>query len=67
MSALRMAELILGRAKERLEENHKEMDKGKQVDQYNRLVGKNQELKWIQDMTREFLAQVEGEETVDDL
>ena len=61
MSALRMAELILGRAKERLEENHKEMDKGKQADQYQRLVGKNQEVCWIQYMPGVFFSHVVGE------
>jgi len=67
MSALRMAELILTRARERLEENHVQMDKGGTHDQYMKLVGKNTELRWVQDMTREFLAKVEGEEELDEL
>jgi len=66
MSALRMAELILNRTKARVTENHVHMDKGAGIEQYNRLVGKNQELRWIQDLTREFLQQVEGEEAEDD-
>lgn len=67
MSALRIAELILVRARERLEENHIQMDKGLGHDQYMKLVGKNVELRWIQDITREFLTQVEGEEELDEL
>jgi len=67
MSALRIAELILNRSRERLEENHIQMDKGLGHDQYMKLCGKNQELRWIQDITREFLAKVEGEEELDEL
>lgn len=67
MSALRLAELILTRARERVEENHGEMDKGQPNDRYRTLVGKNQELRWIQDICREYLAQVEGEEELDEL
>jgi len=67
MSALRIAELILTRARERLEENHVQMDKGGSHDQYMKLCGKNSELRWIQDITREFLAKVEGEEELDEL
>lgn len=67
MSALRLAELVLVRSRERVEENHIEMDKGQPLDRYNRLVGKNQELKWIQDICREFLEKVEGEDTLDEL
>lgn len=62
MSALRLAELLLVRVKDRIKENHTEMDKGKPFDQYNRLVGKNQELKWIQAEVGDFLRKVEGEE-----
>lgn len=67
MSALRMAELVLTRAKERKAENHIQMDKGVGHEQYWKLVGRNAELKWIQDITREFLAKVEGEEEADEL
>jgi hypothetical protein len=67
MSALRMAELVLNRSKERMAENHAQMDKGCGHDQYMKLVGKNVELKWVQTITREFLAQVEGEDEADDL
>ncbi len=67
MSALRMAELVLNRSKERMAENHAQMDKGCGHDQYMKLVGKNVELKWIQTITREFLVKVEGEEEADDL
>lgn len=66
MSALRMAELVLNRTKERMAENHAQMDKGCGHDQYMKLVGKNVELKWIQTIVREFLEKVEGEE-VDEL
>jgi len=62
MSALRIAELVLNRAKERLAENHANMDKGVPHDQYMKLVGRNAELRWIMEITREFLEQVEGEE-----
>jgi len=67
MSALRMAELILKRSQERVEENHAQMDKGGGHDQYMKLVGKNVELRWIQGITKDFLAQVEGEEDLDEL
>jgi hypothetical protein len=67
MSALRMAELILVRCKERVSENHAQMDKGQNPEQYQRLVGKNQELKWVVDLTREYLQQVEGEDEADEL
>ena len=67
MSALRIAELILVRTKDRIAENHAEMDKGKTHDQYMKLVGKNTELRWIQEVTREFLAKVEGEDEADEL
>jgi hypothetical protein len=43
------------------------MDKGCGHDQYMKLVGKNVELKWVQTITREFLAQVEGEDEADEL
>lgn len=65
MSALRMAELIQNRCKSRLAENHGHMDKGTGLEQYHRLVGKNQELKWVLELTKEFLQQVEGEELDD--
>ena len=64
MSALRLAELILNRTKERREENRVTMEKGVGNDQYLKLVGKNSELKWVQSITREFLEKVEGEEEV---
>jgi hypothetical protein len=48
-------------------ENHAQMDKGGGHDQYMKLVGKNAELKWIQTITREFLAKVEGEDEADEL
>lgn len=67
MSALRMAELIFLRTKERMAENHAQMDKGGGHDQYMKLVGKNAELKWVQTITREFLEKVEGEEGTDEL
>ena len=67
MSALRMAALILTQTRENLEENHVQMDKGGSHDQYMKLIGKNSELRWVQDMTREFLAKVEGEEELDEL
>ena len=67
MSALRLAELILTRSRERVEENHAAMDKGQPDHLYQRYVGKNQELRWIQDICREFLEQVEGEEELDEL
>lgn len=66
MSALRIAELVLNRAKERIRENHVQMDKGCGQDQYMKLCGKNAELRWIMGITREFLAQVEAEEDSDD-
>jgi len=66
MSALRLAERLIKRAKERTKENHKEMDKGKSNDEYHRLVGKNQELRWMQNECKEFLAQIEREEDLDD-
>ncbi len=67
MSALRIAELIFVRTKERIAENHAQMDKGVGHDQYMKLVGKNVELRWVQDITREFLEKVEGEDEADDL
>jgi hypothetical protein len=67
MSALRIAELLLSRCKERLAENHATMDKGGAVEQYQRLVGKNQELRWMMDLTKEYLQQVESEEELDEL
>ena len=67
MSALRIAELILNRAKERIRENHAAMDKGGNHDQYMKLVGKNAELRWVEGITREFLEKVEGEEEPDEL
>ncbi len=66
MSALRMAELLLNRCKQRQAENHATMDKGVNNDQYQRLVGKNQELGWVMSLTREYLQQVEGEEADDE-
>jgi len=62
MSALRMAELILNRTKDRIAENHAQMDKGGDHGQYMKLVGKNVELRWVAGITREFLEKVEGEE-----
>lgn len=67
MSALRIAELLLNRCKARVAENHAGMDKGVNEEQYQRLVGKNQELRWIMDLTKEYLQQVESEETLDEL
>jgi hypothetical protein len=67
MSALRMAELVLNRAKERIEENRSTMEKGVGNDQYMKLVGRIAEDRWIMDITREFLAKVEGEEEADEL
>ena len=67
MSALRMAELILNRTRERVRENHAQMDKGPDHGQYMKLVGKNAELRWIEGITKEFLEKVEGEEEPDDL
>jgi len=48
-------------------ENHAGMDKGVNEEQYQRLVGKNQELRWVMDLTKEYLQQVESEETLDEL
>lgn len=67
MSALRIAELILVRTRERIEENRTTMEKGVGQEQYLKLVGKNSELRWIQGITREFLEKVEGEEESDEL
>ena len=67
MSALRIAELILVRTKERIGENHAQMDKGGSHDSYMKLVGQNKELRWIQAVTREFLEKVEGEDAQDEL
>lgn len=67
MSALRMAELILNRTRDRIRENHAAMDKGGNHDQFMKLVGKNSELRWVEGITREFLEKVEGEEEPDDL
>lgn len=66
MSALRMAELVLNRAKERIADNHAQMDKGGNYDQYMKLCGRNAELRWVMGITRDFLAKVEGEEESDD-
>jgi len=43
------------------------MDKGVNEEQYQRLVGKNQELRWVKDLVREYLQQVESEEELDEL
>ncbi len=67
MSALRMAELILNRTKDRIRENHATMDKGGDHGQMMKLVGKNSELRWVEGITREFLEKVEGEEEPDEL
>ncbi len=67
MSALRMAELILNRTRDRIRENHAAMDKGGGHDQYMKLVGKNSELRWVEGITKEFLEKVEGEEEPDEL
>ena len=67
MSALRMAELILNRTKDRIRENHATMDKGGGHDQMMKLVGQNKELRWVEGITREFLEKVEGEEEPDEL
>jgi len=67
MSALRIAELLLNRCKARTAENHATMDKGVNIEQYERLVGKNQELRWVMDLTKEYLQQVESEDELDEL
>lgn len=67
MSALRMAELVLNRARERIEENRSSMEKGVAHDQYMKLCGRIAEDRWIMGICREFLAQVEGEEEADEL
>ena len=66
MSALRIAELILSRTKDRIRENHAHMDRGVDYGQYMKLCGKNAELKWIEGITKEFLEKVEGEEESDE-
>ena len=66
MSAIRLAEIILKRSKEKIEEHHKQMDKGVSHDAYLKLVGRNAELKEVISMTRETLDKIEGED-VDDL
>jgi len=43
------------------------MDKGVNIEQYERLVGKNQELRWVMDLTKEYLQQVESEDELDEL
>ena len=67
MSALRMAELILNRTKDRIRENHAAMDKGPDHGAYMKPVGKNSELRWVEGITKEFLEKVEGEEEPDEL
>lgn len=67
MSALRMAELILNKTRERVRDNHAQMDKGCGHDTYMKLVGRNAELRWVEGITREFLEKVEGEEEPDEL
>ena len=67
MSALQIAELLLNRCNARTAENHAAMDKGVNEEQYQRLVGKNQELRWVKDLVREYLQQVESEEELDEL
>lgn len=65
MSALRMAELIVRRCKERTAANHAAMDRGVDPEQYMKLVGRNAALKELQTETQDFLKQVEGEELDD--
>ena len=67
MAALTLARMILQRTNERIAENHKEMDKGVAEMHYQRLVGANRELTWVQGICREFLVKVEAEEEVDEL
>ena len=67
MSALRMAELILNKTRERIRDNHAQMDKGGDHGQYMKLCGQNRELRWVEGITREFLEKVEGEEEPDEL
>ncbi len=66
MSAMRLAEIILKRCNDKIEEHHRNMDKGQSQEIYWKTVGRNAELREVISMTRETLARIEGED-VDDL
>ncbi len=67
MSAIRFADLLRGRIREKEQEHHAAMDKGAGPEQYLKLVGRQQQLKEVRGWIGDALNQVDSEEGEDDL
>ncbi len=67
MSAIRFADLLRARITEKVQEHHSQMDKGGGLEQYNKLVGRQQQLKEMRGWITDALNLVDSEEGEDDL
>ncbi len=67
MSAIRFADVLRARITEKVQEHHAQMDKGIGQEQYNKLVGRQQQLKEVRGWISDALNQVDSEEGEDDL
>ena len=67
MSMIRLAELFRQRLTEKEIEHHAKMDKGQSPEQYNRLVGRNQQIKECRTWVTEILGRLDSEEGEDSL